>query len=131
MSTTATSDPGTLDVITQSFLKIFCDTIFPGSDFSYRKSRMMGERKEHEFAWYPDEKNPDQHKRNHKALWIRISENFLNIEVLEYNDLDNFWDWHEPKYRKVISYRIFEAYKMLTDAGVINPLEIEKLKLLR
>lgn len=119
MDTATITQPEPLDKVTESFLKIFCDTLFPGGDFSYKKTRMLGSRMQYEFVWYPLHNEERAIDKSREALWIRIDESFLDFHVLEYNDsFLNFWDWYsELKFRKLPMYRIFEAYEGLRNAG--------------
>ncbi|PCI20137.1 hypothetical protein COB64_02400 [Candidatus Wolfebacteria bacterium] len=103
-----------LETLEESALKIFCDKLFPGTDFTY----MGSSSQRHEFSYYPNKGKKGS--ESEKALCVYISEDMTNFEVLEYNDANPGmpWGFHRTlKYNELYAFHIVEAYATLSSMG--------------
>ena len=117
-----------LSKIESSYLKLFCDMLFPGADFKYVRTRS----EKHCFQYVPQIKKLVTNQfTNHKSLWIELEKNLLNFEVQEFNDFprSGFWLGFSTtlKYNKLIAYNIFKAYEYLESIGAIEHHVVDKI----
>lgn len=104
-----------------SYFTIFCNTLFPGAEFKYVRTRKEGV---HELAYFPC---GEIDKR--AGLWVTLHPNLIDFEVCEYSnnpaalvdDLVASCNW-EPvlRHNTLLGYNIYKAYGILESAGVIQ-----------
>lgn len=116
------------DQIFFSYLKIFCDKLFPGADFEFQSQDFHDPRGAYAFAYYPN-KN-DIHDENTGAIAIYIERNLLSFEVHEY--IQGSWrtminDSNTHNCEKLYQYNIFVAYQHLISVGAITRLNLREL----
>lgn len=94
-------------------LIIFCNTLFPGTEFKY--SHTIEER--HWLYYFPLGEDNEQ-----RGLSVVIDSNLINFTVEENCDMRPFeWYWHTKlKYHHLLQYRVFKAYELLESMGLIE-----------